>query len=223
MPRQFVIGDIHGAYPALIQCFERSKFDLQHDTLICLGDVVDRWPDAPACIEVLMKIQNLVFVLGNHDKWALDWAVTGIPEPDWFAQGGKETIAVFGGKMKKKYINFFNKAKLFYILDNRLFVHAGFNLGVPFEQNKEFDFLWDRSLFKKAFEYRNQKFAQSLSPFSEVYIGHTPLVRFDISYPINGAEVWMMDTGAGWNGPLSMMDIDTKEVFQSDVVTELYS
>jgi serine/threonine protein phosphatase 1 len=31
-----------------------------------------------------------------------------------------------------------------------------------------------------------------------------------------------MDTGAGWAGVLSMMDIHTKEVFTSDRVPELY-
>jgi len=31
-----------------------------------------------------------------------------------------------------------------------------------------------------------------------------------------------MDTGAGWEGVLSMMNIDTKELFQSDLVADLY-
>ena len=32
----------------------------------------------------------------------------------------------------------------------------------------------------------------------------------------------MMDTGAGWSGVLSMMNVDTKEVFASDKVPFLY-
>jgi len=31
-----------------------------------------------------------------------------------------------------------------------------------------------------------------------------------------------MDTGAGWSGVLSMMNIDTKEIFTSDHVDTLY-
>jgi len=31
-----------------------------------------------------------------------------------------------------------------------------------------------------------------------------------------------MDTGAGWQGKLSMMNIDTKEIFQSDPIADLY-
>jgi len=32
----------------------------------------------------------------------------------------------------------------------------------------------------------------------------------------------MMDTGAGWNGRLTIMNTDTKEYFQSDKVNDLY-
>jgi hypothetical protein len=32
------IGDIHGAYKALIQCFKRSKFDYQKDRLIVMKE-----------------------------------------------------------------------------------------------------------------------------------------------------------------------------------------
>ena len=43
--RTFVIGDIHGAHKALIQCFERSGFDHSSDRLISLGDACDDCPD----------------------------------------------------------------------------------------------------------------------------------------------------------------------------------
>ena len=34
--KTYAIGDIHGAYKALIQCFERSKFDYKKDRLIVM-------------------------------------------------------------------------------------------------------------------------------------------------------------------------------------------
>lgn len=146
MARQFIIGDIHGAHKALLQCFDKAGFDYENDILVCLGDVVDGWPDIPACIDELLQIKNLILLLGNHDKWALDWVLTGIIDSNWFAQGGKETIAAFEGKMEKKYAEFFKSAKLFHIQNNKLFVHAGINFQIPFEQNNEMNFLWDRSL-----------------------------------------------------------------------------
>lgn len=73
----------------------------------------------------------------------------------------------------------------------------------------------------------------------EVYIGHTSTTNWiakehlpekkygqvsgtPISVPMNRCNVWNMDTGCGWNGRLSIMDIDTKEVWQSDFVKTLY-
>jgi len=41
MSKTFVIGDIHGGYKALLQCFARSGFDYKKDKLICLGDITD--------------------------------------------------------------------------------------------------------------------------------------------------------------------------------------
>ena len=43
--KTFAIGDIHGAYKAMMQCFERSKFDYKKDRLIVMGDVCDGYPD----------------------------------------------------------------------------------------------------------------------------------------------------------------------------------
>jgi len=34
--RTFVLGDIHGAYKALKQCFQKAEFDHETDQLICL-------------------------------------------------------------------------------------------------------------------------------------------------------------------------------------------
>jgi len=40
--------------------------------------------------------------------------------------------------------------------------------------------------------------------------------------PGQSRGVWNLDTGAGMSGKLTVMDIDTKEYWQSDLVTELY-
>jgi serine/threonine protein phosphatase 1 len=58
-----------------------------------------------------------------------------------------------------------------------------------------------------------------ISSFDEIYIGHTPV---PFPAPIVSAGIWMMDTGAGWSGVLSMMDVDTKAMYISDAVPTLY-
>lgn len=42
--RTFVIGDIHGAYKALVQFLEHSGFDYDNDRLIPIGDIADGSP-----------------------------------------------------------------------------------------------------------------------------------------------------------------------------------
>ena len=37
----FVLGDVHGNYQGMLQCFERSNFNYEEDTLVFLGDIND--------------------------------------------------------------------------------------------------------------------------------------------------------------------------------------
>lgn len=39
---------------------------------------------------------------------------------------------------------------------------------------------------------------------------------------MNSGVIWNVDTGAGGKGKLSFMDVDTKEVWQSDCSIDLY-
>jgi len=99
-------------------------------------------------------------------------------------------------------------------------VHAGIDLRRPLEQQDIATFAWDRTLIQKAWSFfQHETKNHKLTRFDEVYIGHTPI---PFTRPIQSCEIWMMDTGAGWAGVLSMMNIDTKEVFTSDKVPFLY-
>ncbi|MDB9980437.1 serine/threonine protein phosphatase, partial [Ulvibacter sp.] len=40
--------------------------------------------------------------------------------------------------------------------------------------------------------------------------------------PVNCANVWNIDTGAAFKGPLSVIEASSKEVWQSDPVWHLY-
>ncbi|ELR69525.1 serine/threonine protein phosphatase [Fulvivirga imtechensis AK7] len=219
--RQFVIGDIHGACKALIQCLERSGFDYEHDQLICLGDVCDGWPETNQAIEELLKIQNLVFILGNHDLWALEWATGGEAKNIWLSQGGDATIRSYPDGMPDSHIRLLKEAHYYFDDRKRLFVHAGIDPEVPIEIQSADIFLWDRSLFRRAIANMHEKRECCITGYNEVYIGHTPIHHYQMT-PMKCCEIWLMDTGAGWEGVLSMMDINTKEVFISDIVMDMY-
>ncbi|MCB0491611.1 MAG: metallophosphoesterase [Cyclobacteriaceae bacterium] len=215
MPKTFVVGDIHGSYRALLQCLEKSRFNYQKDTLICLGDVADGWPETRQAIDELLKIESLIYVLGNHDFWALDWMDTGYANDTWLIQGGQATIDSYEDKVPADHFQLLKSALPYYIHRNELFVHAGISIESPIERQGIQTFLWDRSFAQLA----KKKHPQKLTSYNSIYIGHTPINK---NTPIQYGEVWMMDTGAGWSGRLSMMNIETQECFVSDPVPELY-
>lgn len=219
MSRVFVIGDIHGAYRALRQCLQRAQFDNENDHLICLGDVCDGWPETKASIDELMRIRNLTYILGNHDWWTLEWMRDRTIEPVWYAQGGKATVDSYRKGIPPEHMKFLSGAVLHHVYKNKLFVHAGIDPWRPLEDQGRDIFLWDRSLASLALSRFGDSDETRLSHFDEIYIGHTPI---PYPAPVKSLGIWLMDTGAGWSGVLSMMDVDTKTTFVSDPVPALY-
>lgn len=218
--REFVLGDVHGGFRAMKQVFERSGFDYKKDKLIFLGDVADGWTETYECIEEFMKIKNLVFVRGNHDVWLEDWLREGKRPIIWTSQGGENTLKSYLKETPedwKRHLDFLKKTNFYYVDEKmRCFVHGGISRrGIPIEECDK-DFLsWDRDLW----DYRHSEI--DISPYTEVFVGHTSIWRLS-HLPLTYNKVTFMDTGGGWEGRLSMMNINTREVFQSDEVKELY-
>lgn len=221
--RTFVIGDIHGAYKAFLNCLKQANFDLHKDQLICLGDVCDRGPDVSKAISHLLQIKNLIYILGNHDIWAIKWAESGKIPDGWMFQGGNETIKSYPDGLPASHLNLLRNAHNYYINKGRLFVHGGIRVDQAIEDQKKEVFLWDRSLVSEAMQRRADDNISPITEFKEIYVGHTPTHNFGSEFPINACEVWLMDTGAGWDKRLSLMNIDTKEIFQSEVNEALFS
>ena len=89
------------------------------------------------------------------------------------------------------------------------------------------DFTWDRHLWTTA-KYWQKQYDKGMNlnkagEYDDIFIGHTSTSYDDESLkPIHASNVWNLDQGAGWEGKLTIMDIDTKEYWQSDIVSELY-
>jgi serine/threonine protein phosphatase 1 len=216
---RFVIGDIHGAHRALLQCLQRAHFKYETDLLIALGDVCDGWPETRQAVDELLKIKNLKFILGNHDYLTLQWMQFGLKHEEWLDQGGPATLQSYNEIAIEAHKNFFEGAYPYLIIENTLFVHAGFNPLKRIEEQSLEQFLWDRTLARIAIDFYNKGIEAPLTVYDEVYIGHTPI---GLGRPLHACGIWLMDTGAGWSGVLSLMNIDTKEVFTSDPVPSLY-
>jgi serine/threonine protein phosphatase 1 len=221
--KTFAIGDIHGAYKAMMQCFERAKFDYKKDRLIVMGDVCDGYPDVRQCIDELLKIKHCDLVIGNHDMWALDWALRGDKPEIWTKQGGDRTMASYnGGPMPQTHIDFLKSGHLWLGVGNKLFVHAGFVPDLPLGQNSAQVLVWDRNLLKDAWEAANYRREVQITKYDDIFIGHTTTEIYRTLQPIHVCNVWDLDTGAGWSGKLTIMDVDTKEYWQSELSKDLY-
>lgn len=233
--RTLVIGDIHGGLKALIQLFDRAKVK-ESDTLIFVGDYVDGWSESSYTIRFLIelsKTNNCIFIKGNHDIWCENWLREGTTFDTWLFHGGKETIESYNTiseNEKKEHLSFLEQMKLYYIDDHkRLFVHAGFvSMHGPEREYSETNLYYDRTLWEMALALDKDLdedsilFPKRLKLFKEIYIGHTPTINFNSYEPMNAQNIWNIDTGAAFYGKLSCMDIDSKEVFQSDPVQTFY-
>ncbi len=236
--KKFVIGDIHGGLKALLQVLKKINCD-ENYTLIFLGDYVDGWSESPAVLDFLIELQKkqpCVFIRGNHDELLLDWLLgnnENIDEKLWFQHGGEATVLSYqniNAETKEKHIQFLQSLQDYYLDDkNRLFIHAGFTnmKGVEHEFFKPL-FYWDRTLWETALAIDNQlskdaiTYPLRLKIYNEIFIGHTPVTKIDETIPVNKACVWNVDTGAAFKGKLTIMDVDTKEFWQSDSLPELY-
>jgi serine/threonine protein phosphatase 1 len=65
-------------------------------------------------------------------------------------------------------------------------------------------------------------YPRRLKLFNEIFIGHTPTLYYDVDVPMRGGNVWNIDTGAAFKGRLTVMDIASKEYWQSDPLPALY-
>ena len=221
--KTFVLGDIHGAYLALLQCFERSHFDYREDRLIVLGDVCDGYPEVKQCFEELLKIKHCDYIIGNHDLWALNWATKGIKEDIWLTQGGQNTMASYGATpMPRTHIDLLTNAHAWFELENKLFVHGGFDPKKPIVKQSLETLVWDRDLITQAWKKYLVDEDYQYTDFAEVYLGHTTTQSFHSLKPLKFCNIWMLDTGAGWSGKLTIMDVYTKEYWQSDLSSQLY-
>lgn len=231
----FVFGDIHGGYKALVALIKKLDPGAD-DQLIFLGDYVDGWSQAVETIDYLMELDSrfdCVFLKGNHDGLALDWLENGHSNPQWLAHGGAATVASYKGQTEtviKKHMDFYRGLKPYYLdHQNRLFVHAGFSnqKGVAFEYFEK-TFYWDRTLWETALsldphlEVSSPLYPKRFRIYEEVFIGHSPVSRIGETVPVLKANIWNIDTAAAFRGPLTAMEIHSKQFWQSRPVCEYY-
>jgi len=230
--KTFAIGDIHGYLKPLKQCLKRSNFDFKKDRLICLGDVADRGPETFECFELLLQIKNLVYILGNHDYWLLEYFKNPNQtlNKNWFANGGKAAIKSYKKNNFKYELHqkLLEEAHLFYLdKKNRLFVHGGFEMGKCLVEQTTEQFCWDRTVWYNAITAEKKisfQLHKSCPTYSKpIFVGHSSTHnQYPNLKPKNFVNVWNLDQGAGHGYKLTIMNVKNFKYWQSDLVRNLY-
>lgn len=249
--RTLVVGDIHGAYRALIQCLERAEFNNDKDRLILIGDIVDGWSEVYECVEHLLTIKNLICLMGNHDEWFINFLDTGMHPTRW-TQGGLGTArsylrhleedksdlvyqtmtgyttSLYTDDIPPEHQRFFKRMNYYFTEQTEdsfyCFVHGGFDRNDLIGAQHHSILLWDRDLWNQAKSCRDGQKLKNVDGFGTIFIGHTHVDdwRNPNAEPLQYGGVYNIDTGAGWSGKLTIMDTRTKEYWQSDPVMKLY-
>lgn len=83
--RTFAVGDVHGELDHLLRLWAKLPSLDHDDTLVFLGDYVDRGPDSRGVVEFMRALPlktpaKLVLLCGNHEDGWLRVADQGFPE-----------------------------------------------------------------------------------------------------------------------------------------------
>ncbi|MBN1380667.1 MAG: serine/threonine protein phosphatase [Deltaproteobacteria bacterium] len=212
MGKIFAIGDIHGCRGMLVDLIKKINPAPTEDTLVFIGDYIDRGRDSKGVVDLIIDIKktvkNVVCLKGNHESMFLNYYLHGVDEMLFLENGGRETLLSYGDpglwyekrvRIPENHEQFFKALQLYYETDEYIFVHAGLRPGIPLEKQDEEDMLWIR-----------REFIDSSYNFGKrVVFGHTPMPGLRIDKTKIG-----IDTGAVYGGKLTCIMLPDMEIFQ---------
>jgi serine/threonine protein phosphatase 1 len=203
------IGDIHGDSAALAQLLDDIR-PTEHDTLVILGDVIDRGPDSRGVIERLMDLERcckLILLMGNHEEMLLGALQGRDDRRFWLQFGGQETLDSYKIKSRdpneipRDHIRFLKQGRLHFETDTHIFVHANYDPSCALGQQSIATLLWKRMEPADARPHMTGKVA---------VVGHTVFQSvLDLGF------LKCIDTGCGQGGPLTALDVLSGRLFVS--------
>ncbi|MFP4200686.1 MAG: metallophosphoesterase family protein [Clostridia bacterium] len=200
-------SDIHGHARAFLSLLHEAQWRPGEDTLVLLGDYIDRGP-APrrvvAEVRTLLRCPKVVALRGNHEQMLADYLRGDIPRFRYLANGGETTLADYGDDTEALARNaaFLERLPLHFETEEYVFVHAGLRPGVPLAEQRQRDMLWIRDEFIRGYRGKTVVFGHTPTPYisgeAEVYFGRDKIG---------------IDTGAAYGWHLSMLDLHSKRVY----------
>jgi len=180
-------------------------WDPEEDTLLFIGDYIDRGPDSAGVVEHILGLRQwsdrIVCLMGNHERLLLDF-LDGRDRGEYLINGGRETIESYGGQeagIPVDHFDFINSLSYYYETGEQIFVHAGLRDGRPLAEQDPSDLIWIREEFIHS-TYDHGK---------TVIFGHTPTRE-----PIVMANKIGIDTGAVFGGKLTCIEFPGAYLYQ---------
>jgi len=205
--RLFAIGDIH-ACPDELDAILKAIKPVAGDTVIFIGDYVDRGPSARDAVERLIEFSHepceSVFLKGNHEDMMLSFlGLPGNYGDSFLLNGGAATLDSYGvaqadleratERIPERHLNFFRNLAVSYLRPPYLFVHAGVMPARQLDEQTVEDLLWIR----QEFIFNPHEIGHT------VLFGHTPMreVMVDLPYKIG------IDTGLVYGNKLTCLEL----------------
>jgi serine/threonine protein phosphatase 1 len=193
--RTWVIPDVHGCLLTLRMLVEDLIGLRKDDSLIFLGDVIDRGPSSKGVIDYIIKLKedgiNTNVIKGNHEEYMAkvfrdEEAKTGLRRmlglksvtfKDWMQYGGAETMSSFNAAFVEaiplKYIEWIESLDFYMQWKNFLIVHAGFNFELDDIFSDTQSMMWIREYKIDPEKLGNRKIIHGHVPVSLEFINQS--------------------------------------------------
>jgi serine/threonine protein phosphatase 1 len=198
----FAIGDVHGEVTLLRRLVDALPIETA-DTLVFLGDYLDRGEDSAATFEDLRRLaesRTCIFLRGNHeDAWLSEWTGTAFLRQPVIG-GARKAWKDFGGQPPPELGRWLEQTRIDFEDVHAFYVHAGVVPGQPFSRTPALQKLWGAGGFlETGYDWGKP-----------VVFGH-----WHMSEPLVQPNKIGLDTHAYETGILSAIRLPDRAVFQA--------
>lgn len=209
--RVIAIGDVHGCATALRALL--NAIDPQpDDTIVVLGDCVDRGPDSRGVIDELLALRErcrLVPLFGNHEEMMLNYLDGRAQPDDWLLCGGDATVESYRGTgpettVSQEHVDFVRTWVDYWETDTHFFAHGAYDPEQPLADQRWLAWRWHSLRDGVPLRHASGKIA---------VVGHTSQKSGEV---LDTGHLVCIDTycwGGGW---LTALDTTTGQLWQFD-------